>query len=116
MVRTRAGRGPGRHTDRTLLVFLVLNSTNNLDLCLRWASLVAQMVKSLPSMQETWVQSLSREDLLEKEMVIHSSILAGKSHGWRSLASHSPWGLKELDTTERLTHTCLLMRVFGLEI
>ena len=36
-------------------------------------SLVAQTVKSLPIMQETWVQSLGREDLLEKEMATHSS-------------------------------------------
>ena len=40
------------------------------------ASLVAQMVKNLPAMQETHVQFLSQEDLLEKEMVTHSSILA----------------------------------------
>ena len=41
-------------------------------------SLVAQMVKHLPTMQETWVQSVGQEDLLEKEMATHSSILAGK--------------------------------------
>ena len=41
-------------------------------------SLVAQMVKCLPTMQETQVQSLGREDLLEKEMATHSSILAWK--------------------------------------
>ena len=40
------------------------------------ASLVVQMVKSLPAIQETWVQSLGREDPLEKEMATHSSILA----------------------------------------
>ena len=40
------------------------------------ASLVAQMVKDLPTMQETWVQSLSQEDLLEEVMATHSSILA----------------------------------------
>ena len=39
-------------------------------------SLVAQMVKRLPAMQETWVRSLGRKDLLEKEMATHSSILA----------------------------------------
>ena len=39
-------------------------------------SLVAQIVKSLPAMQETWVQSLGWEDPLEKEMATHSSILA----------------------------------------
>jgi len=42
------------------------------------SSLVAQMVKCLPTMLETWVQSLRREDLLEKEMATHSSILAWK--------------------------------------
>ena len=39
---------------------------------------MAQTVKRLPTMQETWVQSLGREDLLEKEMATHSSILALK--------------------------------------
>ena len=40
------------------------------------ASLVAQRLKHLPVMQETWVQSLGQEDPLEKEMATHSSILA----------------------------------------
>ena len=40
------------------------------------ASLVAQLVKRLPAMQETWVRSLDREDPLEKGMATHSSILA----------------------------------------
>ena len=40
------------------------------------ASLVAQMVKNLPVVQETWIQSLGREDPLEKEITNHSSILA----------------------------------------
>ena len=43
-----------------------------------WASLVAQTIESLPAVQETWVQSLGQEDPLEKEMAIHSSILACK--------------------------------------
>ena len=43
-----------------------------------YASLVAQTVKCLPTMPETWVQSLGWEDFLEKEMAIHSSILAWK--------------------------------------
>ena len=43
-----------------------------------WASLVAQTVKHLPAMQETWVRSLGWEDLLEKEMATHSSTLAWK--------------------------------------
>ena len=41
----------------------------------KWASLVAQRVKRLPAMQETWVQSLGQEDPLEKEMTTHSSTL-----------------------------------------
>ena len=41
-------------------------------------SLVAQMVKRLSEMQETWIWSLSQEDPLEKEMATHSSILAWK--------------------------------------
>ena len=64
------------------------------------ASLVAQTVKRLSAMLETWVRSLGREDPLKKEIAIHSSILAGKSHGQRSLVGYSPWGCKELDTTE----------------
>ena len=40
------------------------------------SSLVAQMIKTLPAMQETWVRSLGQEDLLEKETATHSSILA----------------------------------------
>ena len=43
-----------------------------------FASLVAQMVKRLPTMRETWVRSLGWEDPLEKEMATHSSILAWK--------------------------------------
>ena len=43
-----------------------------------WASLVAQLVKNLPAMQETLVQSLGWEDLLEKGVATHSSILAYK--------------------------------------
>ena len=43
-----------------------------------WASLVAQMVKHLPVMRETWVRSLGWEDPLEKEMVTHSGTLVWK--------------------------------------
>ena len=46
------------------------------------------------------VQFLGPEDDLEKEMAIHSSILAWESHGQRSLVDYSPWGRKESDTTE----------------
>ena len=42
----------------------------------KWASLVAQSVKSVPAMKETWVRFLGREDPLEKKMASHSNILA----------------------------------------
>ena len=51
------------------------------------------------------------EDPLEKGMVIHSSILARRIHGQRSLAGPSPWGCKDLDTTEQLTLSSLLFPV-----
>ena len=50
-----------------------------------WASLVAQSVKNLPAMQETWIPFLGWEDPLEKEMATHSSILA-----WRIPWSEEP--------------------------
>ena len=52
-------------------------------------SLVAQMVKSLLAMQETWVQSLEQEDPLENGMATHSSILA-----WRIPWTEEPGGLQ----------------------
>ena len=66
-------------------------------------SLVAQPVKNLSAIQETHVQSLGVEDPLEKGMATHSSILAWRTHGQRSLEGYSPWGSKESDMTERLT-------------
>ena len=65
------------------------------------ASLVAQMVKNLPVLQETWVQSLGRKDTLANEMATHSSILAGEFHGQKSLVGYSPWGCKESDIAEQ---------------
>ena len=73
-----------------------------------WTSLVAQMVKRLPTMQETQVQSLGREDLLEKEMVTHSSILAWKIPWTRSLEGYNIWCHKELDATEWILFLYLL--------
>ena len=51
-----------------------------------WASLVTEMVKNPPAMQETWLPSMN-----QKEMVTHPSILAWKSHGQRTLVGCSPW-------------------------
>ena len=55
------------------------------------ASLVVQMVKNLPAMQETQVQSLGQKDPLEKEMATHSSILA-----WRIQWTEEPGGLQSM--------------------
>ena len=64
-------------------------------------SLVAQMVKPLPAMQETWVQSLVWEDPVEKEMATHSSILAWEVP-WTEDPVHGV--TKETDMTWRLNN------------
>ena len=56
-------------------------------------------------MRKTRVQSLGQEDPLEKEMATYSVFLPGESHGQKSLVGYSPWGRKESDMTEQLTHT-----------
>ena len=61
--------------------------------------LVAQMVKRLPTMWETWVQSLGREDFLEKEMATHSSILA-----WKISWTEEPGRLQSMESQE-VRHT-----------
>ena len=60
-----------------------------------WASLVAQLVRNLPAMQETWVRCLGWEDPLEKGKATHCIFWPGEFH-----ALYSPWGCKESDTTE----------------
>ena len=64
-------------------------------------SLVAQTIKRLPTVQETWVQSLDREDL-EKEMTTHSSMLAWKIPWMEEPGGLQSMGRKESDRTERL--------------
>ena len=63
-----------------------------------WASLVAQMVKNLPAIQETRVQSLSWEDLLDKGMATHSIILS-----WRIPWTEEPGGLQSIGS-QRVGH------------
>ena len=66
---------------------------------------MAQMVKNLPAIWETWVQSLCWKDPLEEGMSTHSIFLPGESHGQRSLMGYIPW-VAESDMTERLSlHT-----------
>ena len=62
------------------------------------ASLVAQMVKNLPALQETWVWSLGWEDPLEKGKATHSVFWPREIHGL-----YSSWGRKELDSTEQVS-------------
>ena len=63
------------------------------------ASLVSQMVKNLPAVQETWVRSLGQKDPLEKGMATHSSILIWRIP-WTEEPDYSPSGCKESDMTE----------------
>ena len=86
---------------------------NNADLLVNiiteYSRLVAQMVKNLPAMQETQVQSLGQEDPLEKGMVTHSSILA-----WRMPWTEEPGGLQSMgsqrvSTTEGLTYFFIII-------
>ena len=72
-----------------------------------WASLVVQRLKRLPAMWETWVLSLGWEDPLEKEMAIHSSILAWRIPWTEELGGLQSTGRKESDTTERLNKDLL---------
>ena len=66
------------------------------------ASLVAQRLKRLPAMQETWVRSLGQEDPWKRKWQPTPVFLRGESHGQRSLVGYSPRGRKESDTTEWL--------------
>ena len=63
---------------------------------------MAQSVKHLPTMPETWVRSLDWEDPLEKEMATHSSILAWKTPWTEKLGRLQSMGCKESDMTEHL--------------
>ena len=71
-----------KESDTTEQLTLSLSNTN-------WASLVTQVLKSLPAVPETWVPSLGQEDPLEKGMATHSNILA-----WRIPWTEEPGGLQ----------------------
>ena len=73
------------------------------SICLRGTSrvsLIAQMVKNLSAMQETWVQFRGWEDPPEKEMATHSSIFAWRIPWTEEPGGLQPMGKQELDTTE----------------
>ena len=75
----------------TMLAWVVFLVKKIVSSSVLWASLVAQMVKNLPAMQETRVQSLDREDPLDKGMGTHSIILS-----WRIPWTEEPGGLQSM--------------------
>ena len=79
-----------------IVLEVIIFFTNKSCLIIRWASLVAQLVKNLPAMQETPVQSLGWEDPLEEEMATHSSILA-----WEIPWTVKPGGLQSMGSQSR---------------
>ena len=66
---------------------------------------MAQIIKNLPAVWETWVQSLCWEDNVEKNWQATPVLLPRESHGQKNLAGKSQWGRKKLDMTESHTHT-----------
>ena len=90
-------QSPNRSGHLVLARSLVSNDRSHLEVG-NWACLVAQMVKNPPAAQEIWVQSLGREDLLEKEMATHSSILA-----WRIPQTEEPDRLQSMGS-QRVGH------------
>ena len=86
--------------------------THNLyaSICV-WASWTAQGINTLSATQltqETQIQFLGQEDLLEEEMATHSSTLAWRIPRRRKPSGYSPWGCKESDTAENTsTHMCI---------
>ena len=108
-------------TIREALHLIVNENMDNYKGC--WASLVAQMVKHLPAMWETWVWFLGQEDPLGKEMATHSSTLAWKIPWMESLVGYSPWDRKEWhDWATSLSHSLFakgvddLKAIFNLQV
>ena len=63
--------------------------------------MIVKMIKNLENKVEKMQESINKDlEELEKEMATHSSTLAWKTYGWRSLVVCDPWGRKESDTTE----------------
>ena len=75
---------------------------------------MAQLVKCLPTIRETWVRSLGREDPLEKEMATHSSTLAWKTPWTEERGGLQSTGSQRVDTTERLHYDDDVKRLVAL--
>ena len=80
------------------------------------ASLVAQMVKNLPSMWETWVRSLGWEDPWRRKWLPTPVFFPGEFHGQRSLAGYSLWSYKESDVTEWLTLSLFMLIYWPIDL
>ena len=94
MFASKNTKGIGRNKAKEI-------TTNGMVIIIRiycWASLVAQRLKCLPAMWETWVRSLGQENPVEKEMATHSSILA-----WRIPWTEEPGGLQSMGS-QRVGH------------
>ena len=76
--------------------------------------MVTQAVKYIPAMQETWIQSLSWENPLEKGIATHAILLPGESHGQRSLAGYNLQGSKESDMTEQQRMHTFIATLFSI--
>ena len=94
---------------RIWIEILLLSAKTFLTNAERRASLVAQIVKNLPVIQETGIWSLDQEDPLDSNPLQYSC--QEECHGQRSLVTYSPWGCRELDPTEWLRHTHKTQRV-----
>ena len=83
---------------RLICSIIYLCIFHDFPLPITWASLVVQMIKNPPAVQETWVQSLGWEAPLKKGMATHSSILA-----WRIPWTEEPGGLQSM-RSQRVRH------------
>ena len=97
--------GNGFHNNRNLLNTIWGSSVE--------ASLVAQLVKNLPAMQETQVWFLGWEDPLEKEWQATPVFLLGESHGQRSQAGYSLWGCKNQTRLSLLSAHAHILGVYS---
>ena len=71
------------------------------------------MIKNMPAMQQTWVQSLGGEDPLEEGLATHSTILSWRIPWTESPSGYSPWDRKESDATEVTWHTWHTVKRMG---
>ena len=82
------------------LVATILNGEDIKITIITEISLVAQTLKRLPAMRETWVQSLGQEIPWRRKWQPTPVFLPGESHGQRSLVGYSPWGFKRAGQME----------------